>query len=83
MGLTMAEMALRLGERTAPQTVSRWESEAQPVGGYAEKVYRLVVCETLTKDAPGVEYSAAKLAALIVPDQWHEHEEPTVPCATG
>jgi DNA-binding transcriptional regulator YiaG len=43
MKMTHAELAEALDVKTAAETVSRWESEAQPMGGYAEKVFRLVV----------------------------------------
>lgn len=70
MGLTMAEMAKRLGERTATETVARWESDKQALGGYAEKVLRLVVCSALAKKAPGIRYDAAMLADLVIADPW-------------
>lgn len=70
MNLTLAELAKRLDERTAPETVSRWESDAQPMGGFADKVLRLVICEELHKDAPGVEYNAARIAEMKVRDPW-------------
>jgi DNA-binding transcriptional regulator YiaG len=61
MGLTLAEMASRLDAKTAPETVSRWETD-QPMGGYAEKVLRLLVCETLSPSAPGIEYAARRIS---------------------
>lgn len=67
MKMTMAELAKRMDERTAPETISRWE-DTQPMGGYAEKVFRLLVCEELSKEAPGVSYNAAMIANLIVLD---------------
>lgn len=70
MGLTLADLAKQLDERTAPETVSRWEANAQPIGGYADKVLRLLVCETLSKEAPGVAYNGALLATLRVRDPW-------------
>ena len=70
MNLTLADLAKRLDERTAPETVSRWESDAQPMGGFADKVLRLVICEELHKEAPGVEYNAAKIAEMTVRDPW-------------
>ena len=36
------------------------------MGGYADKVLRLVICEALSKEAPGVEYNGAMLAELGV-----------------
>jgi DNA-binding transcriptional regulator YiaG len=65
MGLTLADLAKKLGDRAAPETVSRWESEAQPMGGYAEKVFRLVVCTALKAEAPGVDYHDGMIADLV------------------
>lgn len=70
MKLTLAELAEKLDERTAPETVSRWESEAQPMGGYAEKLFRLLVCEQLKEDAPGIGYNAGMIANMRVQDPW-------------
>jgi DNA-binding transcriptional regulator YiaG len=70
MKLTLADLAKRLDEKTAVQTVSRWESEAQPMGVYVEKLLRLLVCEELRKTAPGIEYNAAKIVNLRIRDPW-------------
>jgi DNA-binding transcriptional regulator YiaG len=70
MKMTLADLAAKLDGKTAPETVSRWESEAQPMGGYAEKVFRLLVCEELKDVAPGIDYNASILAHLIVRDPW-------------
>jgi len=70
LNLTLNEMAKSLDERTAAETVSRWESEAQPMGGYAEKLFRLLVCERLQKQAPGIEYKASMIPNLKVIDPW-------------
>jgi DNA-binding transcriptional regulator YiaG len=77
--LTLVEMAQNLDERTAPETVSRWESEAQPMGGYAEKVLRLFVCEKLREQAPGVDYHASAIANLKVHDPWRANPDSEVP----
>lgn len=66
MGLTLAELAKKLDERTAPETVSRWETDAQPMGSYADKVLRLLICEELRKEAPGIAYNGALIANLRV-----------------
>ena len=79
MRCTLAELAKKMDERTAPETVSRWESEAQPMGGYAEKILRLVACETLTTEAPGVEYKASMIAELVIVDPWRAAPEFEVP----
>ena len=59
-----------MDERTALETVSRWESETQLMGGYAEKILRLVACEALKDEAPGVEYKGSMIADLVVIDPW-------------
>jgi DNA-binding transcriptional regulator YiaG len=79
MGLTLADMAKKLDEKTAPETVSRWESEAQPMGGYAEKILRLLVCEELKSEAPGVEYNGSMIAHLNVKDPWRTDPDYVVP----
>lgn len=79
MGLTLADLAKKLDERTAVETVSRWESEAQPMGGYAEKILRLLVCEELKSEAPGVEYNGSMIAHLNVKDPWRGDENYVVP----
>ncbi|WP_414462783.1 helix-turn-helix domain-containing protein [Hyphomicrobium sp. DY-1] len=70
MGMNLEDLAKKLGERTAVETLSRWESEKQPIGGYAEKVLRLLICEELRKAAPGVSYDAGMIANLTVIDPW-------------
>jgi DNA-binding transcriptional regulator YiaG len=70
MKLTLAELAKRLDEKTAVETVSRWESEAQPMGGYAEKLFRLIVCEQVRENAPGIDYTANMISNMIVRDPW-------------
>lgn len=79
MGLTLSEFANRLDEKTAVETVSRWESEARPMGGYAEKLLRLVVCEELSKEAPGVNYNGSMIADLRVLDPWIMQKDYDVP----
>lgn len=79
MGLTLADLAKKLDERTAVETVSRWESEAQPMGGYAEKILRLLVCEELKSEAPGVEYNGSMIAHLNVKDPWRADDNYVVP----
>jgi DNA-binding transcriptional regulator YiaG len=80
MRMTLGDLAKRLGGRTAPETISRWESEAQPIGSHAERVLRLVVCEELKKDAPGIAYDASKLASMNeVEDPWASNEGYEVP----
>lgn len=79
MGLTLSDLAKKLDERTATETVSRWESEAQPMGGYAEKILRLLVCEELKSEAPGIEYDGSMIAHLNVKDPWREDPDFVVP----
>ena len=77
--LTLAELAKKLDERTAAETVSRWESEAQPMGSYAEKLLRLIVCEELTQNAPGIQYNAASITRLSISDPWRADTNYEVP----
>lgn len=70
MHMTLAELAGRLDEKTAVETLSRWESEAQPIGNYAERVLRLVACEYLKEQAPGMDYNAAMIANIKVSAPW-------------
>jgi DNA-binding transcriptional regulator YiaG len=79
MGLTLAELALRLDEKTAVETVSRWESEVQPMGGYVEKIIRLIACEGLKSEAPGIEYNGSMIARLVVKDPWKADANYAVP----
>jgi DNA-binding transcriptional regulator YiaG len=79
MGMTIQDLAKNLDERTAPETISRWETEAQAMGGYVEKLLRLLVCETLCEAAPGVPYEAKKIAYLKVLDPWRGREAFEVP----
>jgi DNA-binding transcriptional regulator YiaG len=81
MDLTLAELAKRLDPHTAPETISRWENEAQPMGGFAEKLLRLLVCEDLHHKAPGVAYNASMISHLNIIDPWRadpNYEPPTL-----
>jgi hypothetical protein len=42
------------------------------MGGNAEKIFRLVVCEALTEDAPGIDYNAGMIAVTTYhpPPTW-------------
>lgn len=79
MGCTLADLAGKLDGKTAVETISRWESEAQPMGGYAEKLFRLLVCETLKERAPGIAYDGSMIAHLKVVDPWMGNPEFEVP----
>jgi DNA-binding transcriptional regulator YiaG len=79
MRLTLNDLAKRLDAKAAPETVSRWESDAQPMGAYVEKVLRLVVCEQLKGDAPGVTYNASALANLEIIDPWRSDPDYELP----
>ena len=49
------------------------------MGVYAEKLFRLLVCEQLRKDAPGIEYNASMIANLKVIDPWKANLDYEVP----
>ena len=74
LNMTLAELAQRLDEKTALETLSRWESESQPIGTYAEKVLRLVVCEHLKEQAPGMDYSASMIADMKIQNPWKTND---------
>jgi DNA-binding transcriptional regulator YiaG len=82
MKLTLPELAKRLDEKTAGETVARWESEAQPMGGYVEKLFRLIVCEELKNAAPGVDYNASAIAHMKVSDPWRATPDYELPAVT-
>ena len=79
MRMTLADMAQKLDEKTAIETVSRWENDAQPMGGYAEKVLRLLVCDTLSEKAPGVSYSDGMISRLKQIDPWRVRPDYELP----
>ncbi len=82
MRLTLSGLAERLGANTATETLSRWETESQPIGGYAEKVVRLLVCDELNKEAVGVGYGESMIAKLRVVDPWITNKNYVVPAVT-
>ena len=79
MKMTLADLAGKLEGRTAAETISRWENEVQPVGGYAEKVFRLLVCSELNENAPGIEYNGSMISYLNVMDPWRAQPDYEVP----
>lgn len=79
VGWTAADLAAKLGEKTSPETISRWENEKQPMGGYAEKVFRLVVCEELHAAVDGIPYKGKMIADMVVVDPWRADPDYQVP----
>ena len=75
LDMTGRELAERLEAK--PETLSRWENEAQLMGGFVEKVFRLVVCEYLKGkgEAPAIKYAAKKIADMHVIDPMRMAEE--------
>ncbi len=76
---TASDLAGMLGEKTAAETISRWETGKQSMGGYVEKVFRLLVCEHLHGRAPGVDYTAGAIARLVILDPARSDAEFKVP----
>ncbi len=54
LGMTGREFAELTDNR--PETVSRWENDAQGTGGVTEKLVRQTVCERLKTLAPAIDY---------------------------
>lgn len=79
VGWTAEDLAKKLDARASSETVSRWENQKQQMGGYAEKVFRLNVCEALKNRAPGVDYDAGKIAHLEMIDPWIADENYEIP----
>jgi DNA-binding transcriptional regulator YiaG len=78
MGLTASELAELMGE-TARETLLRCETEKQNLGGYAEKVFRLVVCDALHEQAVGVDYHDGMIAKLKVCDPGKSESDFKIP----
>ena len=78
-GLTAAELAAKMDDRASPETISRWENDKQLMGGYAEKVFRLIMCSELHERAPGIGYHDGAVARLVVKDPWRADPEFRVP----
>lgn len=76
--MTLADLASSLDEKTAVETVSRWEKD-QPMGGYAEKVLRLFICSKLKDRAPGINYDAEMIAYLKQVDPWRANPDYELP----
>ena len=66
LNLSGRELAQKL--ETQPETLSRWENGVQPMGGYVEKVFRLLACELLKDEVPGIAYAARAIAEMKVID---------------
>lgn len=78
-GMTAAELARAMDPKTSPETMSRWENDKQPMGGYAEKVFRLVICERIKDQVPGIDYTDGAIANLTVLDPWRSDPTYEVP----
>ena len=81
MGLTLADMAKRLDERTAPETVSRWEADAQPMGGHADKVLRLRDLRKPVQGSARRRLQRRAVGNLQVRDPWKadpEYQSPPI-----
>ncbi|MDP2374059.1 DNA-binding transcriptional regulator [Reyranella sp.] len=61
VGMTARELSDAMGGKTAIETISRWETEAEFPGGFADKLLRLAACEGLKDRAPGIDYDPEKL----------------------
>jgi transcriptional regulator with XRE-family HTH domain len=79
VGWKASELAEHMDVQASPQTVSRWENDKQKMGGYAQKLFRLNVCEALKDRAPGIAYSAGDVARLRVRDPWRNNQSYQVP----
>jgi DNA-binding transcriptional regulator YiaG len=77
-GMTASQLSESM-DGASIETVSRWENEKQAIGGYAEKVFRLVMCERLREKAPAISYEDGMIARLKVVDPWRENPNYEIP----
>lgn len=64
LDLTQPALSAALGGKAAVTTISRWEKELRDIGEEYEKLIRVLVCERLKGQAPGVPYDVLALLAL-------------------
>ncbi|MEX2632128.1 MAG: helix-turn-helix domain-containing protein [Tistlia sp.] len=57
--LTQKEFSDHL--EVSAETVSRWESEAQPMGGFSEKLLRHFVCGEMQERAPAIDFEPSMI----------------------
>lgn len=62
--MTAREMAELLD--VTPETLSRWENDAQAIGEAAEKAIRQAVCALLHRRAPAVDYDPAEIVRMRI-----------------
>jgi|SRR5262245_6981474 len=68
LGMTARDLSEAMGQYTAAETISRWETDKVAPGGYSEKLLRLTACELLKARAPDIEYDAQDLIRTPVVD---------------
>jgi DNA-binding transcriptional regulator YiaG len=64
--LDMTQVEFASAMDLAPETVSRWETDARGIGGGCEKLVRHNICALLYKDAKGRPYDPAVIANMRV-----------------
>jgi len=64
LGLKAKEFAEALD--VDPATVSRWENDAQGVGGYCDKMIRHYVCGEIHKRAPAIDFDPQMITSMRV-----------------
>ncbi|WP_421935889.1 helix-turn-helix domain-containing protein [Phenylobacterium sp.] len=66
--LDMTQKEFAEAMEVTPETISRWESGAQGVGGYSEKLVRHNVGALLADGLPAIDYDPATIARMHVRD---------------
>ena len=69
-GLKLKQLALAMGIYDHAENFDGWESENFVISAYADKVFRLAICERLTADVPGIPYSVADILRVDVRYPW-------------
>jgi len=62
--LDMNQQAFAEAMELKPETVSRWEKDAQGIGGMSEKLVRHNVCALLHKQVPALDYDPGDIARM-------------------
>lgn len=64
LGLSGRQFAVEMDN--TPETLSRWENDANPMGGYAEKVLRQLVCGKLESLASAIDYKPSEIVGMKI-----------------
>lgn len=67
-GFSMSALAFLMDTYESSTTIAHWENENIPMSVYADKIFRLVICEHLSPEVYGITYNAGILLCTSVGD---------------